>query len=551
MLKPITLGALLLTFLAGFLQPASAIIWVPPMANQNIYPAPGGWVSRPVSTSNYSITNIPTAYGNVDLYLSAWSSPGNSEFVWRFATPGSDPGILANIIAQGTVPFSSITDLEVGYVNVGGGNHEIYLAYYRNGVGHRMDIYKLNAGLAAPAFSSTMILSASPAYGRIRIDCHKTYGVALVWQYPGVGIQTKVCNNGVWPAGVTTLCGTTANNFGPDVAFSHSSGPLNVHYVWQDQVTGDITESVGDWTTLLTGPAAYCATVEDVNPGVSTADLRPVIDCPDHFNVENWAYTYTPDNANIFVRFIDYNSGTPPTTVSVNSGALGNATTLGMYKVYSPCLYYGEAFTGGGTDHIHVGFYITDGSAFNGYVGIQMNEKGSALISAPDYMRLPAAFTATRYPLRPGVSYSRISDPGLSPNYMYATYYDLSGSYRLHHAAHPWGAVAFKGGQPVVLHPECGQQQSTTANRVAADITVSPNPFTDRVSTTFALQEAGIVRLQLMDITGRIVAQTSSVADQGTHRFSTDQLSSLPAGAYFLHISLNDKPVGQQKVIKQ
>lgn len=552
MLKPILLGALACTLLSGNLTASAACspTFQGPVASEYIYPTPGSWVNRPISVSNYSMAGVNTAYGNIDLYLSAWTSPGNSEYVWQFAAPGTDPAIPGNLIAQGTFPYSNVRDLEVGFVNDGGGGYHLLVCYWDGGPipGHKMDIYKLNPGLTAPVFSGTIILSNSQKYGRIRIDCHKTYGVAVAWQYPGWGIQTLVGNNGSY-SGVTTLNGTV-DEFSPDVAFSHSSGPLNVHYAYQNQITGDITESVIDWPTLLTTPVTFWPTIEDVNPGVSTNDLRLILDCPDHFNVENWAYTYTNNNSDIFVRYVDYNSGTPFTTISVNSGVLGNQPTVGCYKVFAPTIYYGEGYLGASTDHIHVGWYTTDGGGFNGYIDIEMDEKGSSLISAPDYLMLPNAFTGGMYPLRPGLAYSRLSDQGLAPNYMFTNFYDLNGGYNLHHAFHPWGAPVFKGGQPVAIHPECGQEQSAL-HPVNGIVAVSPNPFTDQVSTTLTLQEAGTVRLELMDITGRVVTRSSETAEKGIHKCSTSGLSTLPAGAYMLNISVNDHRIGQQKVMKQ
>jgi hypothetical protein len=65
--------------------------------------------------------------------------------------------------------------------------------------------------------------------------------------------------------------------------------------------------------------------VQDVN-GVTVqwSELTASIDCPDHYSVENWAYTYAIDGMDIYVRSIDYNSLGFPITTNVVNGSLGN-----------------------------------------------------------------------------------------------------------------------------------------------------------------------------------------------------------------------------------
>ena len=542
MLKPILTCATALALLAGSAASSSAQFFNPATSTfESTFPG-SNKLGKPSSTSCYSMTNVFTGFGNVDLFISGWSDGSSGDLVWRMSVPNNPSAMLA----EDHFNYSGVTDMEVGFVNDVSGTQLVLVAYYRNGVGHFMDIYKVTGSPSTPlAYSSTMMLSNSTKYGRIRMDSHKTYGVAVAWQYPGIGIQTIVGNSGSWSS-PTTLLGT-AKETGPDVAFSHSTGPLNVHYAYHDKGNGTITESVIDWNVLLTSPPTYSPTIEDINSiPVTKEDLRLVLDCPDHYNVENWAYTYTVDHSNISVRFIDYHSTGVPTTVDVNSGALGNAPTVGNYKSYAPALFYGD----GNTEQIIVGWYTTDGGAYNGYIGLQMKENGGGIVSAPDYSELMNAATGIFYPspLRPGVAFSKLSDWGLAPNTLYHTYYDFNGAFDYHHGFFKWGSPVFKNGN--VYHPECGSEAAGLTAKNAGMINVYPNPFTDVVSTTFELQEAGTVKLQLLDLTGRIVAQTSSQAEKGTHRFSTGTLQQLAAGPYLLQVSLNGRNVGQQKVVK-
>jgi len=443
--------------------------------------------------------------------------------------------------------------MEVGLVHNSTTNRlNLLVAYYKAGTGHFMDIYEVTGSTINPVvYSSTMMLSNSPNYGRIRMDCHKLYGVALAWQYPGIGIQTLVGDLGTW-SGVTTFSGTGGES-GPDVAFSHSSGPLNVHYVYYNNSTGNMTESVFDWSVLLGTPGSVPPIIEDVNFVGAGMALRPVLDCPDHYDAENWAYTYADNGGKILVRYIDYHTAATPLTVAVNSGALGNVPTSSIHKVFDPALHYGNGGIGGGTGQITVGWYATNGSWLNGYMALEMTEDGSGLISAPDYMALPNAFTPSFYPLRKGIAFSKGSDDPLVPPFLYTTFYDLDPGtvlYNLHHAFHKWGMPVFKGGGFTDPHPECGihaRQALAATSRLSA----YPNPFRESIQTSVSLEEDGMLQLEMFDLTGRRVWQHQAAMTKGSHQVSTGSLKALAPGTYVLNASLNGKKIGTQKVTRQ
>jgi hypothetical protein len=533
---------------AGFLAlavPASAQILNPSSSPEFIYPS-SPVLKAPETISNYSFRNVNTGFGSADLYLSGWSGATNG-FTWILTVPGAPTAVFA----QGTFPYSNVRDVEVGFVR-DGGTEVIYVAYYLNGVGHFMDTYKITGSTATPvAYSSTMALSSSSQYGRIRVESHKSYGTAVVWYNPGVGVQTIAGSSNTF-GNIVTLAGTIDDE-DPDLAFSHASGPLNLHYAYHNKTTYEITESVLDWSFLLTVPPGFVSPViEDINYVGTNAPLRLVIDCPDHYDVENWAYTYCANGWQISVRYIDYHTTATPTTAVVNDSSLGNVP---LYtKNFSPCLAYNDGSYG---EQIQIGWYATNGP-LSGYVGLHFNESFTTLLSAPDYNILPNAGSSTfyPYPLRPGVAYSKASDiGGIAPDFLYACFYDFdgpSGTFNLHHAFHPWGIPTFKGYVPPVYHPECGSHShDNVLSKVADQVSVYPNPFTDKVSTVFTTKEAGNVKLQLFDVTGRLVDQTSTETEAGQHTLTTSSLKEIPAGIYQLQVSMNGERLAQQKIMKK
>jgi len=502
-------------------------------------------IVRPMSTSCYSLSGgyiSPTAYGPVDLYIAGWGTPlygASSEVTWRF-TAVDDP---TSTLQQGTLPYFEVADLEVGSVlNTATNRTNILVAYYKLGVGHFVDVYEVTTSLSNPIVPvSSMQLSASTTYGRIRMDCHSVHTAGLVWENPGAGIETIMNKEGSWS--LVSILDGTAGQSGPDMAFAYNNNKLNVHYVYHDNA-GTITESVVDYNTFWAVPGVVVPNVQDVNSVGANIGSRLVLDCPDHYdNADNWAYTYTDGtNKEVYVRFIDYNGAAVATTVSVNSGALGNASIAGMYEAYAPTLHYGNGAIGGSTEQINVAWYITDGS-LNGYVGLQMNADGTGLLSTPDYLILPNAFTAAPYILRKGVAYSK-SDAKSVPSFLYATYYDynnVTGSYQLHHAFHKWGDIAFKEGATAI-----GKQQGA-----AAGFDIYPNPFQDNLSAAVTLQESGVLQLSLLDLAGRAVWQTQARLGAGTHRIAVKDLGKLAPGAYVLHAAFNNRQVGSRMITKQ
>lgn len=534
-----------------------------PTAQEMTYGDPG--MHAPGSTSCYAFMGVYggtlyNTFGNVDVYLAAWTDPNPgaiSEVTWQIA-PNNNP---AAPVYQGSYMYHDVVDLEVGAIRrydpvTYADMTQILVAYYRLGVGHFVDIFDVVPSATNPiVFNTSMQLSNSPDYGRISMDCHSIDlgRVAIVWEYPGIGLQTIATdnNNNIWSP-ITDISNTNSLK-GPDLAFVRGGNNINVHYVSHDPTGTKIIESVIDFNSLMSSAGTIPLNVEDVNYLSVPLRSRLEMDAPDDYdhNTDNWAYTYTDEyDLEVFVRLIDYNSTAIPTTVSVASGVLGNASLYGQYKVFSPALHYGilGSTTPGGwpstVRHITVGWYTAYGPYDNGYTALEMTPDGTSLLSNPDYMALPNALnpfsSASPYPNLPytGIAFSKSEIKYAPAKYLYATYYDYdagSGTHQLHHAFHEWGNSVFKGGTKLDF--------SKTG--------AYPNPFSDVIHTSLTAAEEGTVQLQLQDLTGKIVAEQQTTVSKGTYPLQMNGLQDLVPGTYFMSTALNGKKVHVQVVIKK
>ncbi|RYD97669.1 MAG: T9SS type A sorting domain-containing protein [Sphingobacteriales bacterium] len=549
--------------------PVTAQVFTSPTAYAFPYGDPVVGID-PNVTANYSKRNLNTSFGLTDMYLSAWSTndPGGgspSEVIYMFSAPAA-PTVM---LSQGSIKYQGVADLGVGMIFDGNtGNYLALVTYYdylglnsaSGQPGHILDQYTINGPIGSPLiFSSKIQLSYTRDYGRIRMDSHIEYAAAIVWQNPGVGIETIVANNGSW-SGITTLAGTEPET-GPDVAFSHTSN-LDVNFVYQSPSSGTITKSSLDWPTLLAvpfgGTAVMLPNIQDVDAGIPFPISELVLDCPDHYDVDNWAYTYT-DGLNVYVRHIDFHSSGTPMTTIVNDGSLGNAPLTNYQIAFNPTLHYGDRAIGGGSGEIMVGWnssYGPTSHAESRYVAIEMFENGSGLHSLHDYMELPNGQLGGHF--NAAISFSKMSDlqyPG-APDFLYATYITQrnfsSGfaSFELQHAFHKWMNPVFKGVRPPMLHPECSSP-GLKAQPELVRSTASPNPFRQSLINSVNLKEDARVELVLIDMAGRIVARKATQLNKGNHQVVMNGLGPLTAGTYVLNTTINGKKTAAQLLLKQ
>jgi len=532
-------------------------------------------------THNYSIINIETGYGIADMYLAGWSSlstPG--EVTYQFTAPG-DP---TNMLYQGLINVPG-DEISVGSISIG--SQPLILISYRSTsgtAGYKLDIYKVTTGAFPISFYGTLNISSNiGGDGRISMDCHRGYGVAIAYATPQ-GIETRVASTigGSLMIGQSIALTGTSGNICPDVAISHA-GNLNVHYVYYNPNNYRITESVVDFNTLLTTTLPQSPFIEDINQlPISTYNffryIRPIIDCPDHYDVDNWAYTYCyntspggganalPSNG-VFVRHVDYHTSGTPMTVNVTDGSLGNVPCLDEYPVF-PALYYGEGGNGFATDQIYVAWYNQINQAQNGgmFVGVHMREDGSGFLNDPDYYTVPNSYNSNSvqtilpfnlydYYIGP-IALSKNSDAkyDIATNFLYTTYFysDPTNTFYLDHVFHKWNdnSAYRTTGNASVVRPECGGVAGLS-QLTNGQLTVQPNPFKDAMQISFSLPEDGEVHTAVYDISGRVVWTHTETLAKGNHILQTDNLNNISAGIYMLHTSLNWKSIDVRKVVKQ
>lgn len=536
-MKAIVCINLFVTFYAD----VAAQIFTAPSAPSFVYgdPAIG---KEPQGTSCYSFGKVNTGFGSVDLYFSSWYSKVAGEFIFHMMPTGTTTPIF-----QQSFPYPNAIDLSIGYVrNLATFNYEVVVTYYMLGAGHFMDIYELTGSTSTPlVLTSTTQLSNATQYGRISMDTHDPlFAIVIAWENPGIGIETITCEGGAW-SGITTLWGTQQATE-PDVAFSHASGSdLLAHYVYKDPASGTAITSMLDWPLLLTVPVGSTATmspvIEDINPLPPSGDYKLMIDCPDHSQSSDWAYTYT-DGIQVFVRL--FYSGVLNTAV-VNDGSLGNASLTYRFFANTPTIHYS-------TSEIAVGWYSRY-SQFGGdshYIGISMWPNGAGLLNMPDYMRLPNAVFGHTYPFS-GVYYSKMRDyQSITPNYMYATYFTQTTggtTYDLHHAFHKFNNPVFRGDNG---GHECKPGPSKKISSKPAPKTF-PNPFEKSITHQIFSDEDGFAALRINSITGQTMGDFNKPVRKGENTIRVDHLDHLNPGTYFLETWINGKKKHNRVIIKK
>ncbi len=552
------LSTLLIFFcsLLGITGQLSAQTFVPPIAFEDSWPMAGSPdinITTHTSAYSFATVNITGMGMPCDLVLAGWDEPSGTTagVSWRYLQPGS-PTMIIN---QGVVPYSNVRDLEVGYLNVVG-NTQMLVAYYSIGVGHMVDVYDLTP--AGPVFAYTNTLSTSPNYGRISMDCHLEYAVAITWEeagtiYTTVGLVTSPV---ITFSGVLQIAGTR-KDYEPDCAFSHTSmaGTLNVHYSYYSPSTGVITEASYDfWTMIYMGGGIVPVAVNDLNfIGFYSDPIITNIDCPGHYDVENWAYTYTTNSQNISVRLIDYHTlGTPVTSVINDMSILGCQAINGNYNAH-PFPAYDPNHAPGATS-IYVGWYTNTidpaTSAVAGYIGLRMNESGTVALSPLDYLTIannPTWASQTHV-----LSFSKQDD--MFP-FLYTVFpeYDAgAAAYQLQNKYHSWPTAQFKSAENQVHQCDDEERIAAFKSKLVASTTIKayPNPFTNVLGLSFptSMQQSATT-VDVSDMTGKVLdTYNGQVSKVNAHL--TDLSKTLSPGTYIMNVSVDGQTKQILKVTK-
>jgi hypothetical protein len=504
-----------------------AQVLIPPTCFQNIFPAgpPSGRTPH-----CYSYSSINFGGPSYDGYLSSI----DGRVFWRMTNPGN-PAVIFN---QGVVAYPNCQDISVGFNYGLGGLANAIVSYYKNGVGHFYDVYTWGLG-GLTLLSSTQI-STLLNYTRISMDSHRTYGIVIIWQ-EATSLRAITGLNGVYNGPI--LLGGTTNMKGPDVAFSHSSA-LNVHFVYWLQTGVNsyrIFESVADFFTLHAS-ASLTPTVQDIIGISSNHPPIPSIDCPDHYSVENWAYTYAVNASDIFVRSVDFNTTGIPLTTNVVNGTVGNAPMWA--KELGPRIAYNQS-----ANTFHVTWYSSFVVAPNGqcYFTEQIRESAGlgSLISSPDY-----ELVATNSALPPGAAHNSIafSKQNDASPFLYTVYLDNAG---VHHAFHKWPVTtSFRTSDND--HQSAAHNCSPNHNIASAaqqggikELTVGPNPFSGHVNLYVPSSvKDEMMNIRLVDISGKLIAEHNCLAGDAPS-FVEKATNGLQTGTYFLNATIETMNIHQ------
>lgn len=551
--------------LSCFLSISASAQFNPPASPETSYPAVFSGTLGPTShTSAYAIDNVmvPGFPMARSIAVSGWDDPaGPNGVAWQYLDPAYNP-VLG---LQGVLPYANVRDLEVGLIRIGADLHLLVAYYDMTAPGHMLDDYNLAAG--APAFVGTTVLSALPYYTRISMDCHMQYATVVAWEDVN-GINTIFGLNAGGPilqlSGILTLNGTAGEGT-VDVAFSHNQ-LLNAQYVYYNPFSGNITQSEYDfWTGIaIPTPAVVVPTVNDINQvgtcrpcGDGTPSNIPVInkcpymniDCPDHYQVDNWAYTYTTDANNISVRYLNLNASLVANTVIVNdnsvlpSAAINTAQNIHPFCTYdSRCGMVPEI-----TVAWHTSFIDPITAQPAGYVALKMDETGTVLLSPLDYLNV--AINPTWASMTPVLSMCKKDDLFNRRYFVFPEFDPGAPDFRMQNRYPQYCMGLLKGApgentEEEQVSPQCNDEKNIAAFKKAhgiSSIAASPNPFksTFRIDIPLEyLQEQST--MILTDVLGNVIAEYKGGAKEANAFFET-KTKTLPVGSYFLNVSIDGK----------
>lgn len=502
-----------------------------PSAYENIYPLgiPSGDLPSCYSWGGATLSGIVG-----DIYLSAV----NKRVVYRFTKPNT-PSV---IYTQGTLAYPNCEDISVGYIvdTTGGGwVNEIVVSYYKNGIGpsagHYYDVYKWTFG-SITLVASTQ-LDNMLNYTRISMDSHFFYGIVITWETPN-GLYALTGLWGLFTAPV--YLNGTGGFEKPDVAFSHTSSGLLCQFVYDDPSMSPsytIYETMIGFYPLHAAIGSITPFAQDTNYVTAVwSGVLCSIDAPDHYTVDNWAYTYALDGADVYVRYTDYNTSSVGTTNVVN-GTLGNAATYA--KELRSKIAYNKSCTS-----FHVSWYSTDTDGTNGacYFTEEIAEDGVTLVSNVDYELIAANSAFPAGASLNSVTFSKQNDN--SP-FFYAVFLDNSG---IHHSFHNWTNIA---NWKTTLTPQIAFIKDNCQNSSSSQITsvpkllsksdilsAGPNPFTQKIKLQVSASlNDEILNISVNDITGRNLLNYTDVASKASAELEKATMNLIP-GTYFVTAKL-------------
>ncbi|MBS1771391.1 MAG: T9SS type A sorting domain-containing protein [Bacteroidetes bacterium] len=539
-----------------------------------------------------------------DLTVHSWDDPGSTAgLAWINKATGS--GTPGTIYDQGFMMYPpGVQDIEAtimqdltGYaMPIFGTQMQIFVivSFYNSnaanyaGVGHYYEVWSWNRpipiGTGGLTFVNRVQLSNIPNYTRISQDGHNCYGFGITWEDPnamsptfGIAYVMGFMNNtipGVSVSPTYVLPGTGTWTY-PDIAFIHANNGLKLAFEYHKvNGVGGLIVRESDIAFVLGPPwpgANPPTVINDANaaaaPGTYAAnariDIKSCLDAPDHYSVDNWAYSYIlPGVApnDILVRFMNWNAPNfgIGATYNLTNGTLAAPTPAAITGNDWPTLAFDMNTN---PSRVNVGWYTTYvpvGGAFfapnaGGYVDLQMDETGIAT-SPMDYMQVALSTSGSNHDASatPSIAYSKQND---RTDYHYPVFANTMAcpvtANEIQTKERPWTTAAFKGGSLATDwsgYYAAAKTSSVSAAQSTDDIVAYPNPFNTKVSLSIPqdMQEKQLTVI-ITDIVGKEVLRFTDNGAALNNKLN-DVGRNLSNGSYVL--TIDDGTDNLKKVIK-
>ncbi len=536
---------LLLSFLLLLKVPAMAQFTFP-VVPEHIFPAANLNVGYANETSCFhSKVEDYDGTGEQNLYVYAWSGNNRSYLAWRRDNFDNSVTYDENFFPMS--PF--YRNIEVGIYQWGGITH-VVAAYYSSAPGaegHYYEIFDFTAGGLVPSGAPQQI-SNSLSYGRISLDVHRADEVVMVWRDNQVqSLMVKLIHSGAPTP--TKIISNTQNAISPDVAIgctpeSSPAGGTIARIVYFNQNSGQIIVSSRGLQQIGAAGTTIAFTLDDVNipalPAQYFDHTSLNIDCPVHYDRDNWSYIYTDNyfqSARARVRTNPL--GTPVITTYTLTQGLFGPMALTNNQFYTTGIAYSQS----GSD-IYYGWYYGDGNQGNPnvapgasgwYVAVNLREDGTPAV--PEYQCIVD-------PTLLGVDYSWLPSPVAfskkteTNDHLFIVYPVVSTQGVVYMATKQirWNQTAFKPGTTPVQEPVQNELQ----------VSVFPNPFRDRLNIDIAgADQHKTYEAQLTDLRGSVLAQLHGNAAILREQIAAKSKHLVP-GLYLLRLGYE----GQNSIFK-
>ena len=544
--KKLLLSALLLgNFAAAIpaLAQNGSVVPEAPLPNYTFSGGATGPVVRPQNASASTMQEVVGPSGSIEnLYIHSWdvfSSPNYNGIAWR-RTDAS-----GSLINEDYIPVKYAEDIDAVIYEDGGAYYVLAAYYYNDGDpltrGHYYDIYKFDVTGLVPV-TTWNLLTNSSTFGRINVDA-TSYGLAIVWSIPFVGIHTTTSFFPGVSFGPNVLLPGTDDKVDPDVCIRRGGGGsgtgLDLQIAFLNSARNSLYEYRLPFFNALAGsPAGF--TLEYNTGTVGTNQYNPPrIDCPDVWNTQRWAVSFGINNisgsSNMEWVYAAIKNEDWSTSVATVNLSFASYTTNGP-ELCNPVVAYSDE-----CDRVIVGWItkqnttVLPGTNDVKYVAKDIKDVGGAApVVIPSSYNMISNTPGSHEPVLAFSGQNRNSSfVGLYTAFsQYATVFP--NDYSMMSKTRKWSLGTFRG-------------TAEFATDKAA-FTVSPNPFTNTLN--FQAPGAGAYKVSLFSIDGRMVYDQASTLTEGQQfQFDTDAFAS---GTYIIKVlSLENGINYTQKIVKK